>query len=505
MNQDIKILYENNSTLSIIWDKYPEASYYSIVGCDNVFVCKTLARTNSNVIQLKKEALKNYVYLRIDAILKSKDFPREYVLHSTNLLKLEEHSYIPIEVSCISSYRGISCVFLTKKPFDKYYVYEKTNQSLQFLLETEDFIITSPFLHKNHQYFIEGYRLENDTYILGGTSDIFTCLPSDVLIPERTDLSIIVPVYNAEVFLARCLDSILFSTFRNKEILLIDDGSTDQTGKIITWYQKKYPSIIKVFQQQNKGVSYARNLGIKNAIGRYIAFVDHDDMVHPYMYEKLYLLSEREQLDIAIAKTIIHKDIHDTVICLDVKKKPNQDFLIYSYDEMFEERKNFSVDNIFFVAVWNKIIKASIVKEHPFPTLNYYEDSAHTEMIYSYIEKFGFAKDAYYVWDKRFQKTIGTSTNHSYTGDALFHHQAYCNALIFSVEKGNPLKYSYICYSIVEDIYRFIHNSKIDQSNSDVFDIYIKFVKKINQYSDLLTNKYIMNYEELYQFVKSCL
>lgn len=100
-------------------------------------------------------------------------------------------------------------------------------------------------------------------------------------------ISIIVPVYNAEKYLHRCIDSILTQTFSDFELLLIDDGSTDNSGAICDEYAKT-DSRIKVFHKENGGVSSARNLGLAKAHGEWIAFVDADDKLDSKMYELLF-------------------------------------------------------------------------------------------------------------------------------------------------------------------------------------------------------------------------
>lgn len=100
-------------------------------------------------------------------------------------------------------------------------------------------------------------------------------------------ISVIVPVYNVEEYLSRCIDSILAQTFTDFELLLINDGSTDNSGRICDEYIKN-DSRIKVFHTKNFGVSSARNKGIENAIGKYISFVDSDDEVFNTYLETLY-------------------------------------------------------------------------------------------------------------------------------------------------------------------------------------------------------------------------
>lgn len=99
-------------------------------------------------------------------------------------------------------------------------------------------------------------------------------------------ISVIVPIYNAEEYLSRCLDSICNQSFKDLEIILIDDGSTDSSLSICNDYMKK-DSRIKVFSQKNSGVSSTRNVGIKQANGEYITFVDSDDFIENDMYECL--------------------------------------------------------------------------------------------------------------------------------------------------------------------------------------------------------------------------
>src|SRR5690606_27364966 len=91
-------------------------------------------------------------------------------------------------------------------------------------------------------------------------------------------VSVIIPVYNAEKYLRECLDSVLAQTFTDFEVLLINDGSTDASGKICDEYAEK-DSRIKVFHKENGGVSSARNLGLDNAKGEWISFVDSDDTI----------------------------------------------------------------------------------------------------------------------------------------------------------------------------------------------------------------------------------
>lgn len=111
-------------------------------------------------------------------------------------------------------------------------------------------------------------------------------------------ISVIVPAYNLENYIARTLDSILTQTYKDIEIVIVDDGSTDSTGEIIDKYSEKYPSI-KVFHIENSGVTNARLTGIANACGDWIGFCDGDDYIEPDMYE--HLMSNAVEFDADIS------------------------------------------------------------------------------------------------------------------------------------------------------------------------------------------------------------
>lgn len=114
-------------------------------------------------------------------------------------------------------------------------------------------------------------------------------------------ISVIIPVYNVESYLAECLDSVLSQSMKEVEIILVNDGSTDSSGNICDEYKDR-DNRVKVIHKQNEGVSVARNTGIANSIGKYIGFVDSDDVIDKDMYKKLYSEIEDNNADIAICR-----------------------------------------------------------------------------------------------------------------------------------------------------------------------------------------------------------
>ena len=110
-------------------------------------------------------------------------------------------------------------------------------------------------------------------------------------------ISVIAPVYNTEKYLPRCIDSILAQTFTDFELLLIDDGSKDNSGAVCDEYASK-DERVRVFHKENGGVSSARNVGLDNAKGEWITFVDSDDWIAETMYQEMYELATLENADI---------------------------------------------------------------------------------------------------------------------------------------------------------------------------------------------------------------
>ena len=125
------------------------------------------------------------------------------------------------------------------------------------------------------------------------------CITNELLGSPEIDLSIIIPLYNSEPYIDKCLSSFLNQKTNYKyEIILVNDGSIDRTAEIINVYSLRYPKLVKVYSQENAGISAARNTGIMKSKGKYIGFVDHDDWVNEEYIEKLLTCAYKENADI---------------------------------------------------------------------------------------------------------------------------------------------------------------------------------------------------------------
>ena len=111
-------------------------------------------------------------------------------------------------------------------------------------------------------------------------------------------ISVIIPVYNVEKYIRYCLDSVINQTYKNLEIIIVDDGTKDSSGEIAEEYAVK-DSRIKVIHKENGGLSDARNVGLDAATGKYIAFLDSDDVITLDFYEYLYNIIKEKDYDIA--------------------------------------------------------------------------------------------------------------------------------------------------------------------------------------------------------------
>lgn len=174
-------------------------------------------------------------------------------------------------------------------------------------------------------------------------------------------ISVIIPAYNVEQYLPACLESIINQTYKNLEIILVDDGSQDRTGNICDEYVLK-DSRIKVIHKTNGGVSSARNIGMDAATGKYVSFVDGDDWIDPQMYETLYNNALKYNTDISCCG-IAQKRIDGSISTLaDDKLK------FFSKKQLI---KGFFDDPLIKETMYgpcNKIIKKELIKSHSFDT-----------------------------------------------------------------------------------------------------------------------------------------
>ena len=171
----------------------------------------------------------------------------------------------------------------------------------------------------------------------------------------KRKVSVIVPIYNVEKYLRKCVSSILEQSYKNIEIILVDDGSTDMSGKICDELSKEHDNVI-VIHKQNGGLSSARNAGIEASNGDYLSFIDSDDYIEKTMYEEMVNAIENSKKDIASCGRIVdvYGSHENKEFCLD-------NVAVYSREESMREVLHFSsVD----VSACDKLYKRPVSYTH---------------------------------------------------------------------------------------------------------------------------------------------
>ena len=178
-------------------------------------------------------------------------------------------------------------------------------------------------------------------------------------------VSIIVPVYNVEKYLAKCLDSLVNQTLEDVEIIVVDDGSKDNSKQIIDEFQTKYPDKIKSFVKKNGGLSDARNFGLDRASGEYIGFVDSDDYVTAEMFEEMYSLAQKYDAEMVICN--LQKVDENGKIIQKLTQIPNM-------PEKIDLAKNLSVFSDLGYFACNKLFRKELFENKRFKKGVHFED-----------------------------------------------------------------------------------------------------------------------------------
>lgn len=260
-------------------------------------------------------------------------------------------------------------------------------------------------------------------------------------------ISIIIPINNLAPYLNKCIDSILNQSFVNLEVILINDGSKDESGKICTELSNR-DNRIKVIHKEYGGVSSARNAGIKVANGEYIGFVDGDDCIDQNMYRTLYSLCKKTNADIAVCK--LGRIIDGKLINNSHEKQK-----VIEMDNIESMRQLFT-GALFRFSLCNKLFKKSCFENISFPEGRIHEDLATTYRLFANSKKAVFTSYIGYYYIKR-ENSILTSKFNEKRLDAFI---GWDEILPFMSNKYELLKkevfssYSYWC---IDNIYYILN------------------------------------------------
>lgn len=234
-------------------------------------------------------------------------------------------------------------------------------------------------------------------------------------------ISIIVPVYNVELYIDHCVESLVNQTYKNLEILLVDDGSPDKSGARCDEWEKK-DSRIKVIHTSNRGAGAARNLALEIARGEYIAFVDSDDCVATNMYETLTDIFEKdESIDIVECEYVLFENSVDFFA---IQAGASYEISEYKTEEALEEHIK---DHYFRQLIWNKLYKRQVVEQIRFPEKTKIDDEFWTYQVLGNAKKLVHINKKLYAYrqqensimhlltpDKRIQDVRAKAERHRY-------------------------------------------------------------------------------------------
>ena len=256
-------------------------------------------------------------------------------------------------------------------------------------------------------------------------------------------VSVIVPFYNVENYIEKCLETLVNQTLEDIEIILVNDGSKDRSKIIVDKFLKQYPEKIVYLEKENGGLSDARNYAIPHAKGEYIAFLDSDDYVEKTMYKDMYELAKKENSDMVECDFYWEYPYKNKI-------KEDKGVIYNGKKEMLEKVR---------VVAWNKLIKKEILEKSRvlFPKGLRYEDVEFTYKLVPYLDKVSFLKKPciHYI-----QREGSISKNQNERNKEIF--QVLDNVIKFYKENNlydeykDELEYVYVRYAFCSSLLRIV-------------------------------------------------
>lgn len=206
-------------------------------------------------------------------------------------------------------------------------------------------------------------------------------------------ISVIIPVYNVQMFLKKCVESVINQSYSNIEIILVDDGSTDGSGMLCDSLAV-LDSRIRVFHQENKGLSAARNIGIEISIGKYIMFIDSDDYIHKQMISIMYYALKRDHTKLVFCNYQYSKEDNNLG-----DLAGGQDFLLSQRQviEMYFDKQYY----VEVVVAWNKLYEKSLFKDLRYPEGRLHEDEYIVFQLLNQVSQVGYVNKTLYHYRLR--------------------------------------------------------------------------------------------------------
>lgn len=298
-------------------------------------------------------------------------------------------------------------------------------------------------------------------------------------------ISIIIPIYNVEAYLRRCLNSIIHQTYSNLEIILVDDGSPDKCGDICDEYSI-LDNRIKVIHKDNEGLSQARNVGLDIAIGEYIGLIDSDDWVKTNYIQELYNLIKDYNADISICNFIKVYNDNEVVNInknVEVKKYTN----IQALEQYFNEY------SLQMIVAHCKLYRAWLFKDIRYPLRKVHEDEYTTYKLLYRANKIMFTTACLYYYFQRSDSIIGTGFNlkgrYNYL-EAIEERFSFYKKMGFELLWKNTIKNYF-----EEIVYIYIYLIQCKGHKAD-FTILLKKAKSLQ--NEILNNNFKLKFKIYY-------
>lgn len=291
---------------------------------------------------------------------------------------------------------------------------------------------------------------------------------------EKEKISIIIPVYDVEPYLERCIDSVINQTYKNLEIILVDDGSPDSCGEICDVYAKK-DSRTKVIHKENSGLSDARNRGLDIATGDYIGFVDSDDYVAEDMFETLYNILKTYKADIS---TVSFYEMFNGKL-IGVKDSGKLEVM-----NRTEALKELYIDDKIQSYSWNKLFKKELFTDVRFPSGKNFEDIPTTLLLFEKSNIVVRLEEPKYYYMRRNDSIVGKRNFKTYNDyiDVIFNKYFYMFNKYPEIELYNA--YNFVINAIW--LYTIIVNFNIEELYERYESVYKLLMSLVEKYGDAL-------------------
>ena len=287
-------------------------------------------------------------------------------------------------------------------------------------------------------------------------------------------ISIIIPVYKVEAYLPKCIESVLAQTFTDFEVICVNDGSPDNCSKILEKYAQK-DKRIRIVDQENQGLSMARNNGLKHANGDYILFLDSDDFIHPQLLEICYTLAEKEKVQM-ISFNFQRVQIEDS-ISFSSYQMDNLKYVLTDTPLYYQTKRN--KHKISFSA-WSKLYKKDLIKDLSFIPGITMEDYPHTYAVLARKPKTVILDIPLYYYTSNPESISATKM----TSKKIQDYQIGLNSVITIYEKASQKEKKFILHELLPNILKQQLNGILRLPKEKRQDLYRFFAIELKDLDD---------------------